>query len=62
MGFYVNKVKNVIIRNLSISKVLAENGDAIGIQASQNVWVDVRFSGVLGGRVELTSIARRCLI
>ncbi|KAI9697341.1 MAG: hypothetical protein M1820_007847 [Bogoriella megaspora] len=40
VGFYVNKVKNVIIRNLSISKVLAENGDAIGIQASSNVWVD----------------------
>ena len=37
---YINKVKNVIVRNLSVSKVLAENGDAIGIQASTNVWVD----------------------
>jgi pectate lyase len=28
------------VRNLTIQKVLAENGDAIGIQASTNVWVD----------------------
>lgn len=40
LGLYIYKVKNVIVRNLSISKVLAENGDAIGIQASSNVWVD----------------------
>ena len=40
IGMYINKVKNVIVRNLSISKVLADNGDAIGIQASQNIWVD----------------------
>ena len=40
VGLYINKQKNVIVRNLSISKVLAENGDAIGIQASTNVWVD----------------------
>ena len=39
IGMYINKVKNVIIRNLTIQKVLAENGDAIGIQASTNVWV-----------------------
>lgn len=31
---------NVIVRNLKISKVLADNGDAITIQASKNVWVD----------------------
>ena len=31
---------NVILRNLKISKVLAEAGDAIGIQASSQVWVD----------------------
>ena len=37
---YINKQKNVIVRNLSISKVLASNGDAIGIQASSNVWID----------------------
>ncbi|KAJ8112838.1 hypothetical protein OPT61_g4890 [Boeremia exigua] len=40
IGLYVDKSKNVIIQNLKISKVLAENGDAIGIQASSNVWVD----------------------
>lgn len=40
IGLYVDKSKNVIIQNLKISKVLAENGDAIGIQASTNVWVD----------------------
>ncbi|KAJ9626899.1 hypothetical protein H2203_003355 [Taxawa tesnikishii (nom. ined.)] len=40
VGLYINKQKNVIVRNLAISKVLAENGDAIGIQASSNVWVD----------------------
>jgi pectate lyase len=32
--------ENVIIRNLKISKVLAEAGDAIGIQAATKVWVD----------------------
>ncbi|KAI9150032.1 pectate lyase B [Paramyrothecium foliicola] len=40
VGLYVNKQKNVIIRNLAISKVKADNGDAINIQASKNVWVD----------------------
>lgn len=40
VGFSINKVSNVILRNLKISKVLADNGDAIGIQESQNVWVD----------------------
>ncbi|WYZ42308.1 hypothetical protein EsH8_VI_000007 [Colletotrichum jinshuiense] len=39
-GLYINKVKNVIIRNLNISKVKEAYGDAIGIQASTNVWVD----------------------
>lgn len=28
------------MRNLKISKVIASNGDAIGIQKSTNVWVD----------------------
>ncbi|KAJ4317147.1 hypothetical protein N0V94_005083 [Neodidymelliopsis sp. IMI 364377] len=32
--------KNVIIRNLKISKVLATYGDAITINESTNVWVD----------------------
>ncbi|KAI0003594.1 pectate lyase [Xylariaceae sp. FL0662B] len=40
VGLYVNKQQNVILRNLKISKVVAENGDAIGIQESSNVWVD----------------------
>lgn len=33
-------MSNVIIRNMKISKVLADAGDAIAIQASSNVWVD----------------------
>ncbi|RPB04873.1 pectin lyase-like protein [Choiromyces venosus 120613-1] len=36
----VNSKNNVIIRNLKISKVLADTGDAIGIQAAKNVRVD----------------------
>ncbi|KAJ5121729.1 hypothetical protein N7448_002861 [Penicillium atrosanguineum] len=36
----VEVASNVIIRNLGVEKVLAENGDAIGIQYSNNVWVD----------------------
>ncbi|CAJ2513989.1 Uu.00g021080.m01.CDS01 [Anthostomella pinea] len=34
------RVRNVIVRNLSIDKVLASTGDAIGIQYAENVWVD----------------------
>jgi pectate lyase len=34
------KVKNVIIRNVKIAKVLAGAGDAIGIQEASQVWVD----------------------
>ncbi|KAH6900685.1 pectin lyase fold/virulence factor [Thelonectria olida] len=40
IGLYIKDQENVILRNLAISKVLADNGDAIGIQASTNVWVD----------------------
>ncbi|KAI1812422.1 polysaccharide lyase family 1 protein [Poronia punctata] len=40
VGLTVNKQSNVIIRNMKISKVLAEYGDAITIQASKNVWID----------------------
>lgn len=40
IGLYVKDQSNVILRNLAISKVKAANGDAIGIQASTNVWVD----------------------
>ncbi|KAG9121081.1 hypothetical protein FRC07_003105, partial [Ceratobasidium sp. 392] len=40
VGLYVLEASNVIIRNLKISKVLADAGDAIGIQSSNRVWVD----------------------
>lgn len=39
-GILVKDASNVIIRNLGISKVLASNGDAIGVQYSHNVWID----------------------
>jgi pectate lyase len=48
IGIYVRRVSNVIIRNLAISKVDADNGDAIGVDESTNVWVDhVDLSGDL---------------
>lgn len=40
VGLRVYKESNVILRNLKVSKVLAEAGDAIGIQEASNVWVD----------------------
>ncbi|KDR71150.1 hypothetical protein GALMADRAFT_271307 [Galerina marginata CBS 339.88] len=40
VGLRVIDVSNVIIRNVKISKVLASAGDAIGIQAATQVWVD----------------------
>lgn len=40
IGFYVRRVSNVIIRNLAIGQVDADDGDAIGIDESTNVWVD----------------------
>lgn len=40
IGLYIKGVKNVIVRNLSISKVVAANGDAIGVESSTNVWID----------------------
>ncbi|PPQ70226.1 hypothetical protein CVT24_013084 [Panaeolus cyanescens] len=40
VGLRVNGESNVIIRNLKITKVVAEAGDAIGIQSSSRVWVD----------------------
>lgn len=40
VGFTVKGAKNVIIRNLTIKKVVAASGDAIAIQKSTNVWVD----------------------
>ncbi|PYH88232.1 pectin lyase-like protein [Aspergillus ellipticus CBS 707.79] len=39
-GLLVKKKENVIIRNVGVSKVLADNGDAIGVQYSNNVWID----------------------
>ncbi|EHA47089.1 hypothetical protein MCOR27_010370 [Pyricularia oryzae] len=40
IGLYIRQAKNVIVRNMKISGVKASNGDAIGIDASTNVWVD----------------------
>lgn len=40
VGLYINKSANVIVRNIISQKVLATNGDGIGIQISTNVWVD----------------------
>ncbi|CRG88991.1 carboxymethylenebutenolidase [Talaromyces islandicus] len=39
-GLLVKEASNVIIRNIGISKVLADNGDALGVQNSNNVWID----------------------
>ncbi|TVY26093.1 putative pectate lyase B [Lachnellula hyalina] len=40
IGLYINKSANVIVRNIISQKVLAANGDGIGIQISTN-WVTV---------------------
>jgi pectate lyase len=40
IGLRVLEKSNVILRNLKISKVIADVGDAIGVQASNNVWLD----------------------
>ncbi|KAH8775449.1 pectate lyase a [Diaporthe sp. PMI_573] len=40
VGLRVKKASNVIIRNVKISKVLADAGDALTVQASSNVWLD----------------------
>lgn len=40
VGLTIKGVSNVIVRNLSIDKVLAENGDAIGINKATNIWID----------------------
>jgi len=39
-GFFVKEAKNVIIRNLGISMVSEDGGDAIAVQKSENVWID----------------------
>lgn len=36
----VKDADNVVVRNLKIGQVDADNGDAVGIDASTNVWVD----------------------
>ncbi|ESK93881.1 pectate lyase a [Moniliophthora roreri MCA 2997] len=40
VGLRVIDVSNVIIRNVKISKVLADAGDAIGVQSASQVWID----------------------
>lgn len=40
IGIYVRRVSNVIIRNLVIQAVDADNGDAIGVDEATHVWVD----------------------
>ncbi|KZL78416.1 pectate lyase [Colletotrichum tofieldiae] len=40
IGLTILGQKNVIVRNVKISKVEADYGDAITIQLSKNVWVD----------------------
>ena len=40
IGLRVQAQPNVIIRNVKISKVLADNGDALAVQLSNNVWID----------------------
>ncbi|KAL4806246.1 pectin lyase fold/virulence factor [Aspergillus unguis] len=39
-GLRLKEVENVIIRNLGVKNVLAENGDAIGAEYSNNIWID----------------------
>jgi len=40
VGLRVYQESNVIIRNVKISKVLADYGDAIGVQEAHHVWLD----------------------
>lgn len=40
IGLFIKDAKNVIIQNLAISKVSEGEGDAIGVQKSENVWID----------------------
>ncbi|KAK2794759.1 hypothetical protein FQN52_007529 [Onygenales sp. PD_12] len=50
IGFYLSQVSNVILRNLKMGDVPAENGDAISILESTNIWVDhCDLSGDLSG-------------
>lgn len=53
----LSKVKNVIIRNLSIAEInpgLVEGGDGITLDGSSHVWIDhVRFSMISDGHVDI---------
>lgn len=40
IGLFINRQDNVIVRNMKFTRVTDDNGDAIGIQESTNVWVD----------------------
>ncbi|KAF9040688.1 polysaccharide lyase family 1 protein [Panaeolus papilionaceus] len=40
VGLRVYRESNVIIRNVKISKVVADAGDAIGVQEASQVWLD----------------------
>ncbi|KAJ7062797.1 pectate lyase [Mycena amicta] len=40
VGIRILDVTNVIVRNVKISKVLAEAGDALAVQSSHQVWID----------------------
>lgn len=39
-GLFIKEAKNVIVQNLAISKVSEGEGDAIGVQKSENIWID----------------------
>lgn len=40
VGLHITAAKNVIVRNLKISKVKEAYGDAINVRDSRNVWID----------------------
>jgi pectate lyase len=46
IGLSIKKVNNVIVRNLAISKVKADTGDAIAIQVAKNVWIDHMYASI----------------
>ncbi|KAL2793838.1 pectin lyase fold/virulence factor [Aspergillus germanicus] len=39
-GINIKKAENVIVRNLGVKNVLADNGDAIAAEYSTNIWID----------------------
>lgn len=40
VGLRIIEVQNVIVRNVKISKVLADAGDALGVQEAKQIWID----------------------